>query len=383
MSEGPVYPIESRPSLLGTLMFGAFGVVGGGLFGGAYIFLEQSPILIGAALLAAGLGLAGVLINSASTVRLYEDRIESSGSKLRRDQIRGYRLAESGGVTIEARKNSSAGSVELPDRVLKDERFQAWLATMPNLDEVEYAREEAEIAGDDRLGANAEQRRARVQMLRRLQGPALFASLIVAGWFAFGGARSTAVWFLLALPALGLLAALLGRGGVSLLTGTRWPGANLGALWTVPMAALVIVGIRLPVLDWQEGLLYAAPFAVLLAALFMLSEPRRKPDNWFTAVLAGAGLAWGGLIVLNDLLDHAEPRRIEARVTERHGERDDDPRLEVQAPAFGRPVELGVTPEVFDASPVGGVACANLYPGRFGIRYVYVVPCPVPPVRES
>lgn len=387
-------PAAVRASRWSTLSFFVFGA----LLPGVPLSLTLAPPVEGSrivtgviALIGAVLWIVGSLDSLTRVTRLTREGLESRSlfgtQGLKHGDIAGYRRDNDGNVKI-AHVNKAGHDVDLPTAVLKHPEWQAWLATLTDLDAKDLSHEAAELERDDRLGDSIDERRRTILRLRRWTSLLTGAGFAIALWVLFYPEpyRVAGIVCLVA-PLIAILLTARWQPAVSLIYDSDvWVGGSLVGLWTMPCIAMAMFAVRETLIDWQIVMLVALGPAVLLLIVSILADQRLA--NVFGVIFGGAiayGWACGALVFANVYLDEAESRIVLATVVERNGEAKDEPALTLASPTLPNVLDsIDVSERRWLAAPPGSTVCLKVYPGRFGWRYAYVTDCPVPPlVRGS
>ncbi|ATQ41865.1 hypothetical protein [Caulobacter mirabilis] len=387
MARPNIRPIEIRPprvaSLIGAIAMFAVAALPAALwFADPELARERPWFLVGVGAFLTMFALGGLVYALLNRLRLYPDRLEyrqfAGTVVVRAADIVGYRPPGDGDLMVEYRTSDGHGRLTLPGHLSKNPDFVAWVAPLKNLDLEDYQREEARLEANDQLGVSIEARQERLLFLKRLQVPAWVVSAIIGIWFLFGHyGRDVALALVVAMPLVGVLTVVAGRGGVSLLRQSNWPGADLGALIVVPMFVLVVATFGVRMIDTTNAVALGLAVALVLTGLLWLTDRGAGKAAWPMALFYGCGLGWGLIVVLNERLDLAAPQVMEARVVARSGAADDDPALTLASAVRQTPLEdMSVSAERFEASPIGATVCLAVHPGRFGLRYAFITDCP-------
>jgi hypothetical protein len=383
------------------LLIGGAGVVliAGGLAGSLAILANETrgpsawallPLLLSA------LGAYLVAAVRAERLVLYEDAIEltelgKGTRRLRRDEIAGLRWIplQYGQVQLVlelrgGRRPFKLGWVHETDPVL-----DGWLAAIPNLDQEERAREEAELLRSPALGASEPERvralaRAR-KIARALTGVAVAAC--AWGWL-YPRPYPVAVATLGALPLVGLALLLGGRGRYAFDSGRRVlpPGARTDPRPSLVVAIMfpgLVLGLRgiqdLHVLDWKPLLAGAAVGGMILAAAIAVGDPKAR-KAWVLGVLVPllAFHPWGALALANALLDRGALEVYRVSIRGKHVSSGKHTSYDLTLDPWGPVTEArseDVGRALYEAVRVGGHVCVALRPGALGVRWYVVRRC--------
>lgn len=276
---------------------------------------------------------------------------------------------------------------EIRPEMRLDPDWLDWLCSLTDLDATDRDAERRALEADARLGRSVEERRERIEGLRRWAPAANLTGLGIGLWgLIYPRPYEMAALACALAPLVAVLLAIRWRGAVALIHDTDdWAGGSVATLWMLPAICCALFGLRVTVVDWQAAMLAALGPAAVLAAFVALIDPKaRTPFNLVFSAIIAFSWSWGAMVAGNDILDHRNPRIVEAQVTSKSGEAGDDPELGLYIPELQYGIEsLPVSAGRFEAAEVGGTACLRLYPGRFGWRYVYAADCPAKPTTES
>lgn len=364
---------------IGVIAVLAVGTVAAALWGPP----EGKPVIVPFLAVFTGLCLFGFAYYRAEAFILYPDRIERRGlfgvRSRRRDEVTGLR-SYNGEILL---LTSGRGwRPSLPAYVLKNVEWVAWLETCRNLDAEDFEAAAAKVDADDSLGASVDQRRQSADQRGRISKLLAFAGLALLTWIIVTGASSLPIYVACTVAPLAVAAALV-LPNLFTMTLDGPPGRiNLFSLLFGATFGLAIKASNAPIIDGHAPLLIGAGMAAAAAGIKLLRLEAVKAMRIMMAVFFGVfalAYGYGASVLLNVLLDDAPPNVLVARVTHTSGRATGEPRMSLQAEG-GPDLALSsfrVSSRAFEAHARGGRVCLVVFPGKFGWRWVQVMPCTV------
>jgi hypothetical protein len=332
-----------------------------------------------------GVGAVSLLAFVRGRVVLTPDAIEirrlwSTRHVLRADIADFRRVPHAYGATVyRIRTAVPKRTLVIPHASTIDADFVNWFAGLPNADIIEYARERAAIAVDDRLGATPALRLAAAdRAIRASRWMSSVATLMVIWTLAYPTPRGLLLALDAALvPAVIALCAL--SNGLFAMDGKKNSGR--AQLLPVLMASVVALGFRA---WWDVKLVSYWPLVVpsvaigllvAIAAWIACRHSARTPGhplfNWIVFALWAAG----GLTLANGEFDRG-PRVsqvvtvVKARKTS--GRHADTYFTLSQVPADVDSTEVQVPLYLYQRLKVGDPACITERDGAFGWHWIVV-----------
>lgn len=364
-------------------------------------------------MLIAGLGIIFVVLPMASKVTLFHDRIVQSSifakKELWRREIQGYRSRIVNRATFVdlIPSNDHRKKITVTEADAKDALFSAWLKGLRNLDEEDQQAVDQEIAHDESLGATPEQRKARVESIRRS------ATFLTYGYLAaviFFGVYPHPLWLAVSTPLVGpwiaITMVLVSSKNFTILeTGkaVALRKGNLFQLLILPMffyyAMFSSTANGLPnfPLDWHPLILPSAVGGLtILGIVWLLS----RGTNVRPLMLAAATVPLfiyvaGSMVLLNGVLDHAAPQNHSLVVINKHQTTGKGAAnfLQVRSDdaSYDGDSTIRVSYNIYRAVAVNDRVCAHIHPGALGMRWEDVdlcqfslkTPAPARPQPES
>ncbi|HWZ62845.1 MAG TPA: hypothetical protein VNX02_07485 [Steroidobacteraceae bacterium] len=357
---------------------------------------QSSPAaMLGVVALVAVVGGFGAwLIASAlrSKVVLREDAIEVHGvlrvRRLARAEIAGRRLQslqygqkmlllEATDPATRALKLSSASSLRT------DAVWDAWMASLPDLDAQETQALEAEVAANPELGSTPEERLGRLAAARRLAQWTNYVTYAIAAWgYLYPRPYGAAVLALGVLPWVALVLVAKST-GLFRLDGRRAdPRPSLMLPVIIPGLVLLVRAVSdVGVLDLERALIFAAVTAFVLgwAALRCDAAMRARPWNALRLMLLGCAYGYGTVVLANSQLDFAPGDEYRVAVLARHVSRGSRStsyylRLDRWGPRTG-PADVRVSAQLYRDAQPGTTVCVHRGPGALGIPWYAVDLC--------
>ncbi|WP_437731828.1 hypothetical protein [Sorangium sp. So ce1335] len=393
-----VWPRVYRPSrgqrLLNQVTGAVLVAMGLGLVGVALFWRPEraAPVLsVTLALVGLGFALGGAYCIAwirGKRVVLFEDAIELvdvgyGRRRLRRDEILGLRIIPRQGVELFVFELREPGRkpVKTDLRCERDAVLDDWLAAIPNLDELDRERAEAELLRRPELGQTEEERRRALARARRV---ARAATVVTAGalfWaWLYPRPYEAAIVTLAAIPPAMVALLLAGRGLYAISDDRNEIRPSLLVpLFGPGMILAVRAYLDLDVIDWEPPLVWTALIALALAVLVMIGEPALR-RRWYAplgVLLFLAAHPWGALQMANALLDRSEPEVFRVAVLDKRLSSGKGPRYNLRLAPWGpeQGGEVTVDGALYEAAEVGGAVCVAHRSGALGVRWFSVGRC--------
>jgi hypothetical protein len=339
---------------------------------------------------ALGLGLFMAASCSVSCLTLRADAIEArrlfSTRRLRRDDINGRRLLPTRGKPISILVARSGPPLRLDSGYQGDSVLDAWIATLPDLDQQERDASRAKLAADRAYGASPQERLSRLATARQFAKAAQLITMAVSAW-AYVYPRP----YLLVIALVALLpwcaVALVGwsRGLIRFDTSRNDVRPNIAIMLILPG---VVLGVRAlfdtHMLDVSSALEYGVVVGLpLLAAVMLVNDRSDQPRAWGWGALLLALVAFpygAGVLSLSDvLLDHQPPQVFSTQVQGKYISSGKHPQPYLVLAPWG-PETMGdkvaVSRTYYAQTPVHATVCAALHPGSVKLRWFDVRDCP-------
>lgn len=313
-------------------------------------------------------------------VELFPDRLERPGllarAVLNRADIEGVSR------TITTRSGSYFNVIALPGRgrsvtfagsLRSDPVFAEWLAGAPDPDVVEKDADRARVLADDRYGATASERSARLAWARRAVIAFSVACAALALWLGFFDApRPVAVMAAAACIAGGYLLVHLFQGLVIWWPRTGVRPSTVAAF--APAAAVAVRGLITIHLLRSEPLLIGGAAAGLAAAVILLQLNQGAPRRLQTALGLGvfAGFLAYGAGAYVDALSAARPESsYVVAVQGKHVSRGRSTTYYLDLDAWGdQPAkEVAVPSALYGSVEPGARICIDRFRGDLGLPW--------------
>jgi hypothetical protein len=342
-------------------------------------------------LAALGLGLLMAASCTVACLTLRADAIEVrrlfSTRRLRRDAIEGRRLVPTRGKPISVLVPRSGPPLRLDSGYRGDSVLDAWIATLPDLDQRERDASQARLAADRSYGASPQERLSRLATARQFARVAQAVTLALSAW-AYIYPRP----YLLVIALVALLpwcaVALVGwsRGLIRFDSSRNDVRPNIAIVLILPG---IVLGVRAlfdtHMLDVSSALEYGAVVGLPLLAAVMLvndrSSDRPRARGWGVLLLALVALPYGaGVLSLSDvLLDHQPAQVFSTQVDNKYISSGKHPQPYLVLAPWG-PETMGdkvaVSRAYYAQTPIHATVCAVLHPGSVRLRWFDVRECP-------
>lgn len=400
MNEGPDHPRGEtprvyRPTVGWTALYFLTGVFMSG-FGVAFAtgLLEDEPP--NAPWAGPVMGSICIAFGIVSLIALAVDRIVLHGPdeielrqlgfgrhRLRRSEIRGRRVLPTPHVrTLVLERNDGRRPVKIGLIQKRDEILNAFLDSLPDLDEAERAAKEKVVLAMEELGATEDARRHALSVGHRIIVVLNTVTVVVVFWGGFyPRPQSILVPILALLPLVALVLMSLGRGLFSIAGERHEPRPHVGLPLTVASLLLALRAWRdlshvdVAVLAVAAGILGSA----LVMALVAFAPTHERRLGVFVPIsLVAAAYGWGLAVHANALLDRGAWEMHEVEVRGERVVRGRHPSAHLRLAPWG-PFEAEDEHEVpfavHDGVEVGGHVCVDLHPGALGARWYVIRAC--------
>ncbi len=326
--------------------------------------------------------LGGVLIlyMLTSKIVLYADAVEVRDfllvRKLRREDIAGRRLIDGHYVSVLALvpKRAEAKKLKITQIMQTDAVFDAWVATLPDLDAQELEKSASEITASRDLGRTSEERLARLATARKVGKVLNAISVVVCLWvFFLPEPYEVAIAALAALPPLAVLYQLVGR--------TNDARANIAAVFIIPAVVLALrVILDIQLYDWVPALLATVVAAFVLTFILAATDAELRRRGWELLAMFFISLAYpyGAVLEANALLDRSPPQVFEATVVGKHKSSGKTTTYYLRLKPWGPRAEdddVSVSGELYDATAPGQQVCVVFRNGALEIPWFVVSDC--------
>ncbi len=370
---------------IGAIVFGWVGFTGPN--GAQFVTIPTAVACL-------GIGLFLLLSLFKWATVLYPDRVEKRdlfGSRaLRKAEIAGYRIrSQRYGPPVMRLVPRNSGVKPLSVYVFnRDASFDLWLDGMRDLDAIDREAIEARLLNDPALGADPDQRKARLARLKQIAIG--YNGLVIAvcawAWIAPQPYRLV-VAALMAIPPAALLLAYWSRGALSLTGGKTdpRPGVGIGALAGVVLAARALDA---QMIDLAGAFIGGFAIAALMTGMAYFLEARSPAGRGGVFAIALLALIYGvsAVNLLDRVADTSKPTIMKSVVLEKWVHRGKSTSWNVRVAPWG-PVEheaaIGVASRLYDQVAVGDAVCMHLQAGTFGMRWYTLQLCPSPLVATA
>lgn len=367
-------------------------------FGGFFIVLllqgrlpdpQQLPLSI-VAVIALLLAVLPLLYAWRCRLILDADAIELRGPfsarRLARSEIAGRRTLRSQYGTSVQIWPKAPGARPLrfsPGAINPDTHFDAWMRSLPDLDQQDREQAEAQVAADPELGSSREERLEHLAAGRRTAGMLSAAGIAAAAWlYIYPKPYDLAVLLAALVPWAAILVAARSHGLYRLDSRRNDVRPNIAAPVLLPSIALALRA-------WQDiGVLDPSPAIAWIAALgvpfaftaWRVGGGASLPAGLLALVL-GACYASGVVLLGNALLDRAGGERYRVQVLSQHvthGSRS-GPSYHLRLAPWGpraAPEDVRVGRALYQLAATRRVVCVQQRPGALQLRWYLVRACP-------
>jgi len=377
--------------LIFCLVFAGIGAARGGLRP------SDLPFPLTCLLLAAGCAYRLWLLRTPWLV-LHPDRLENreltGWRTVRRMDIVGLRDAGSDrqGKWFEVvTSEPGARSVRIPERFRTDPIVDRWFHGARDLTAQAVAADKAAVLEDDRYGATAEERAARLRLAKIVSVVFSVAGVAAGAWLYFNPRPYLMAWGVaVGAPVLAAAMVWASRGLLGWWSRENArPSILLGAIAPavgISFKAFTALNLYDPTpVRWVAGAVAVVAVGAVFVRLRSLSDPR---------ALLGIGmlvaLCTYGLVELTDVaLDQSKPQVFLTVVRAKFlsSGRSRSPMLFISSRRDGRGSRQSVTQALYDEVSVGSIICVFGRPGALRLKWIDLARCPtnmrVPNERTS
>jgi hypothetical protein len=312
-----------------------------------------------------------------------------SARRLARSEIAGRRTLRSQYGTSVQIWPKARGARPLrfsPGAMNPDTRFDAWMRSLPDLDEQDREQTEAQVAADPEFGSSREERLEHLAAGRRTAGTLSAAGIGAAGWlYIYPRPYDLAVLVAALMPWAAILVAARSHGLYRLDSRRNDVRPNIAVPVLLPSIALALRAWQdIGVLDPSPAIAWVAALGVLFAFTAWRVGGGGPGGTLPAAVLAlvlGACYASGVVLLGNALLDRAAGERYTVQVLSQHvthGSRG-GPTYHLRLAAWGprnAPEDVRVGRALYQLAAARRVVCVHQRPGALQISWYLVRACP-------
>lgn len=320
------------------------------------------------------------------TTTLWPDRVEVFNGFFSRvfkaAEIRGFRRERGAGTVQLVAHDARVRPLGVPLGVLAARAQIPWLEALRNLARDDLAALKDEIESDERLGATAPARHAKLRRLRAQAKIVSFGAWIVAAWiwlwpepYWLAGLAGTIV----PLIAVGISAAT--NGFYRLDARSEDPRPSIAALFFAPTLALFVRAvIDINGIDFLGPIVTGIVGAAALTLLLLRSDKRLAAQHWWVALLATGAflLSLSALLHANVQLDGIRAQVFQVKIEDAYVTGGKVHLSELQLAPWGpfkRSATANVPASFFDTVKQGDVVCVRLYDGALSWRWFEIVHC--------
>jgi len=305
--------------------------------------------------------------------------------RLRRADILGRRTQRARNApptVILVPKDRDAKALKLPQLFSMDADFRDWLTTLPDLDAAEVQQSEKEVAANPAYGATEAERLARLEQARKAAGVFNAGCFALSMWvWIYPRPYEMAIATVALLPwiAVGLIRWSGGLYQFNQKRNSRRPDISIAFI--APSAVLALRAVYdIHILDWQQGLPWAAMGGLVLALLAGTvagSIRDRLPAMVLLCLLMGA-YAYGAALESDRLLDRSQPQLFRVVVEGKHVTRGRHTTWDLKLSPWGPRADaedVEVSRSFYESVRSGQTVCIGLYRGALNISWFTVWQC--------
>lgn len=394
------YLASRRNALSNNVVAGILAAAGlvGAWFFGMKLTAGDNPGALTLAILCLALTALGFVLMGYTwnyRVVLSADAIEVRSwwrtKTMRRADIAGWRTQQDrrrSMVYLEASKNTPR-FMAVATIIHMDGPFKTWFESLPNLDKQEYERSKAEIAADPALGATEAERLRKLKNARSAVGVLFLVSFAA---FLWGGLRP--VPYLYAMGTLAFLPM------VSIGLYLRYPHvfqlpAQRNSARASLLGPMVLPTVALALRAWydvpmlEHGMVIGGALVTGLALIGILvslaPELREQRRGLLVLALVLWAYSYGVMVHADAFFDRKPAQLVAATVKYKtiiHGKSWS---YELRLSPVGDEADptVKVSPQLYNATEIGGAVCINLHSGALEIPWYRVHGCPQETVHPA
>lgn len=331
------------------------------------------------------LGLYVLAFTLKTKLILYPDRIEQQTVRtvwsLRREDIAGWRVVwmKYYSTLVLRPRRRELKRLRIMLILKEDEAFHAWVASLPNLDEVEQAESAARIIEDQSVGATAEERSQRLEGARNKAKVLSWITGIGAVWgFFYPRPYQLAMAVLGVLPLVAMTMLATG-GGLYQVRGRRNDArADLSIALFFPGLVLGLRGqLDFNLLAWMPIIKPTIASTVILTILLVIVSRGMSERHWAILPFLLVYL-FGAITQANTLLDHSKRQVFPVRVLNKRVSSGNSTTYYLQVEPWGPRGdvnEVSVSSSLYGGVSVGQNVCVFLWKGAMQAPWYIVRAC--------
>ena len=302
-------------------------------------------------------------------------------------EIEGFRSVNSrNGSYIQFWLKEGRGKFSMSNSFDTDDDFRAWFQQVPDLDARDRDLLLSEISQQQDLGATPEERLAALSQAKTWSTFAIVISVAAALGLNLGLASiQLPCALLLALMPVAVFY-LVGNSPLlyAVLKRKTDPRADLGFALMAAGFGLFFRVRDLEFVSTRPVFTLAALVALVLLAAFFTSGLRNSspPGAVFGLLFIAAMFAYGLVVVADTLDDHSAAAAYLTTVTGKHLSKGKSTTYYLELAPWGpiqQPNKITVGHDVYSVTPIDGLVCLELRPGRLRIPWYQLADCPAQP----
>lgn len=365
----------------------AIGLVAGMPFLWRQADREHPVVLVMIAIYAFVFALSGCAIFNIlwSRLLLFPNRIEIRGlfltRVLARDQILGTRvpLNRNKYRLVLVPREGAGRPLKISTMFALDDAFQAWLASVPDLDQRDQQQVLSEVASDTNLGATPDERLAALESAKRTARVINTLAVVLGLWgFIYPRPYGLAIAILIWAPFLALALVAASKGILRLQTTRADPRPNVILAVIVPAVALTMRTLTtVYVVQWAGAAWLAIGVGAVLWFAAIKADPNLVNRRAGALVFAPFALVYGygAGLEANAALDRSPVSTYEAIISAKYISHGRSTSYHLQLDPWG-PNQAGsriqVSRAVYEALNQGDAVSLALRKGAFGVPWYTV-----------
>jgi len=286
-------------------------------------------------------------------------------------------------IRLEPRRESLSRAMSMPQYLDTDAAFEAWMATIPDLDAAEVGESLDSLLDDPAIPGSRDEKLSDLVRARKIANWLTWVSLALLFWlWIYPHPYDLALVCAVVLPWAAVI--LVARGGplYKFIPERNDAAAGLFGPIALPGFALAIRALfDTQVFDWQNMLLAIVATLVVCTLIlwFVMSELRDNAASVAAIAFFMAPYAYGTATLANQQLDFSEPEHFEAKVMGSHISRGKSTEYYLELGPWGPRSEaedVDVGRGFYERGSRQDTVCVYLYRGALGVRWFQVWDCP-------
>ena len=328
-----------------------------------------------------------VLSAATTKVELSFDAIETkdcfSCKSLRREEIVGKRIVPTQYIStlVLVPRDETKKKLKIALWLRTNAAFDAWLATIPDLDQSDWAESKTQLEENPELGDTRAERTQRLEQGKRVEKVLNVIAVAISVWgWIFPHPYSFMVLALIALPFISMFVLARGKGLYQMEGRRNDARPSLALPLFFPAAILVLRSVGFNLLQYRTLLVatLALSAGITFAVANFDSGLRKNPWRALLILLPVCMYSYGLIVQANTLPDHSTPQMFQVSVLSKHVSTGRHTSWHLQLGAWGpqeQPSDVSVSAPLYGSVAPGDTVCVALSPGVLKMPWYVVSTC--------